>query len=80
MVCPTDTPGAKLHITNLLKKNGDPERSISGSMENKSKLDAIQEAERESVYINLPSNGNQTVDMLNRCPIILSNRYSMQRH
>ena len=67
VICSTDTlEDELLHITNVLRENGYPERFIARNMAIKPKLDAIQKAERKPIYISLPFKGDQIADMLNR--------------
>ena len=67
LICSPDTLEAELlHITDVLKENGYPDRFIMRHMADSRKPDVTQKAERKPIYISLPFRGDLAADSLNR--------------
>ena len=67
LICSEDTLEAELlHIADVLKENGYPDRFIKRNMATGRKSDVVQKAERKPIYISLPFKGDHAADSLNR--------------
>ncbi|MGL4481483.1 MAG: reverse transcriptase domain-containing protein, partial [Lactococcus garvieae] len=65
-ICSNDTVEDELlHIIDILKNNGYPERFVSRNMKTKSENNVILTANKKPIFINLPFKGDQAADNLN---------------